>query len=621
MKFNCEYMLTSQELKNGYNQCILIGHNYLLAREYMRIKSIFFTFFISLLAMPTFFFGTVHSSMNFWPGNSQECGVSLSIDVAPGDYVYKEHLSISTDNPAITVAIDAIKTPTLNHYDAEFNETKKAFEGNVDIMVGLSAPNFDQIDSAHLHVSYYLASKGKVIEEIVPLTFQKQEPLNDVTTQIDVPNSEPQTIEDQPQSTQEKKSNSWLSMITNTIEHSDSWTFRILLIFLLGLLMSLTPCIYPMIPITAGILQTQESRSLIMSFFLALSYTFGLATTFAILGLLAAFAGQAMGQLMYQPWFIIPLVLLLLYLAFSMMGFYEMYIPRFMQPRGHNVKGGSFISVFIFGAISGIVASPCLSPGLVCLLCMVTTWGNALLGFVTLFAFGLGLSVPLLVIGTFSNSLSLLPRAGMWMVEIKKLFGLFMIFMCVYFLIPLFAEPVMAWILAAIVFACGLLLIYFARHTHSKGWRFFYNLIGVLTVAFGVYCTYAAYVITYIKPQLQQTSTAHEWENNYATARHRATDKLMFVDIGAPYCSICKSIDAKLLHNPQVEEYLKQNFFPVKINGGNAANDYVLNQFHVMGFPTILLVNPKTEEVIKRWGPELNDVSPEAFIQELKNIR
>jgi thiol:disulfide interchange protein DsbD len=304
-----------------------------------------------------------------------------------------------------------------------------------------------------------------------------------------------------------------------------------------------------------------------------------------------------------------------------MMGFYEMYIPRFMQPGNHKVKGGSFISVFIFGAISGIVASPCLSPGLVCLLCMVTTWGNALLGFVTLFAFGLGLSVPLLVIGTFSNSLSLLPRAGMWMVEIKKLFGLFMLFMCGYFLMPLFAEPVMAWILAAIVFACGLLLVYFARHTHSKGWRYFYNIIGILTIAFGVYCTYVAYFLTYLKPQLQQTSTSHEWESNYATARHRAGNKLMLVDIGAPYCSICKSIDAKLLHNPQVEAYLKENVFPVKINGGNSANDYLLNQFHVMGFPTILLVNPKTEEIVKRWGPELNDVSPEAFIQELKNIR
>ncbi len=73
----------------------------------MRIKSTFFTFFISL-AMPTFFLGTVHSSMNFWPGNTQECGVSLSIEVAPGDYLYKDHLSISIDNPAITVAIDAI---------------------------------------------------------------------------------------------------------------------------------------------------------------------------------------------------------------------------------------------------------------------------------------------------------------------------------------------------------------------------------------------------------------------------------------------------------------------------------------------------------------------------------
>lgn len=575
--------------------------------------------------MPTLFFGIVQTTTNYWVGNNKECGISLQIEVAPGDYLYKDYLTITCDNPDISVSIDAIKSPIVNHYDAHFNETKKAFDANVDIMLGLSTADLNKIDAANLHICYYLASQGKVIEDIVPLTFEKKTISSniDIATQIDVANSEPQANTEPTQPVTEKKSSSWLSWIswiTNTIEHSNSWTFRIILIFLLGMLMSLTPCIYPMIPITAGILQTQESRSLIMSFFLALSYTFGLATTFAILGLLAAFAGQAMGQIMYQPWFIIPLVFLLIYLAFSMMGFYEMYIPRFLQPRDHRVKGGSFISVFIFGAISGIVASPCLSPGLVCLLCMVTTWGNALLGFVTLFAFGMGLSVPLLVIGTFSNSLSLLPRAGMWMVEIKKLFGLFMLFMCGYFLIPLFAEAIFAWILAFIIAACGILLIYFARHTHSKGWKVFYNIIGIATIAFGVYCIYVAYFLTYLKPQLQQTAPSHEWESNYATARHLAGNKLMFVDIGAPYCSICKSIDAKLLHNPKVEAYLKEHVFPVKINGGNSANDYLLNQFHVMGFPTILLVNPKTEEVIKRWGPELNDVNPEEFIKELKNF-
>lgn len=580
-----------------------------------------FTLLFCFLFFPAQFFCTVHSSINLWPDNNKECGVSLSLEVAPGDYLYKDYLTITCDNPEITVAIDAIKSPLVHHFDADFNEIKKAFEGNVELMLGLTASDLSKIDTANLHVCYYLTSQGKVVEDIIPLIFEKKIISSDIdiATQIDVANSEPQTNNEQTQP--EKKSSSWLSWIswiTNTIEHSDSWTFRIILIFLLGMLMSLTPCIYPMIPITAGILQTQESRSLIMSFFLALSYTFGLAITFALLGLLAAFAGQAMGQIMYQPWFIIPLVLLLVYLAFSMMGFYEMYIPRFLQPRDHRVKGGSFVSVFIFGAISGIVASPCLSPGLVCLLCMVTTWGSTMLGFITLFAFGLGLSVPLLIIGTFSNSLSLLPRAGMWMIEIKKLFGLFMLFMCGYFLIPLFSQPVFAWILAAIIAICGLLLIYFARHTHSKSWRLFYNIVGIITIAFGVYSIYIAYFLTYLKPQLLQTTATHEWESNYATARHLAGDKLMFVDIGAPYCSICKSIDAKLLHNPKVEAYLKKNLFPVKINGGNSANDYVLNKFHVMGFPTILLVNPKTEEVVKRWGPELNDVSPDEFINSLK---
>lgn len=582
----------------------------------------FYIFYVSVLVIPASFFGALTSTMHTWPGNDQECGISLHIEVAPGDYLYKEYLTITCDNPAITVTMDAIKSPLVNHFDPHFNEVKKAFNTHVDVMVGISAPDLFSISHARLHVCYYLESKGNMSEEIVPLVFEKAAIAQDeLATQIDVSNSEPHAQEENAPTVPAQKSNSWLSWITTTIEHSDSWTFRIILIFLLGMLMSLTPCIYPMIPITAGILQTQESRSLIMSFLLALSYTFGLATTFAILGLLAAFAGQAMGQLMYHPAFIIPLVIMLIYLAFAMMGFYDMYIPRFLQPRDHQVKGGSFISVFMFGIISGIVASPCLSPGLVCLLCMVTTWGSALLGFIVLFAFGLGLSIPLLIIGTFSNSLSLLPRAGMWMVEIKKLFGILMLFMCGYFLMPLFCESGMAWILATIIFIGGLLFIYFSGHTHSKGWRLFYTIVGMATIAFSVYRVYAAYMVSYVKPALQHTKT-HEWNNDYHAAREHAqkNNKKMFVDIGAPYCSICKSIDTKLLQAPMVETHLLDHFVLVKVNGGDANNDPILQKFHVVGFPTILLINSETEAVIKRWGPELNEVSVEEFIKALNSL-
>jgi thioredoxin:protein disulfide reductase len=414
---------------------------------------------------------------------------------------------------------------------------------------------------------------------------------------------------------------SWLSWISNTIVNTNSLAVRLFLVFLLGLLMSLTPCIYPMIPITAGILQTQSSKSIFMSFLLALSYTFGIATTYAILGLFAAFAGQAIGSLMNQPLFIIPLVALLIYLALSMIGLYEMYIPRFLQPRETKVHGGSFISAFTFGAISGIIASPCLSPGLICLLCLVTTLNNWILGFLLLFCFGIGLSVPLLIIGTFSSSLSLLPRAGMWMIEIKKIFGYLMLGMCLYFLGYIIPWHIMIWIIVAFAFSVGQIFLFYAIHAYNRAWKIIYGALWILLTLYSAVMAIKAYrFLKHRHEYREQLSGA--WQTDYASGRNKAfeSQKLLFVDIGAPYCSICTAIDKTLFSSESVQNAIEKVAVPVKIDGSLSANSEIIKHYKVLGFPTILLIDPKTEQIIKQWGPELYDTSAEQFIQEIENL-
>lgn len=424
-----------------------------------------------------------------------------------------------------------------------------------------------------------------------------------------------QTIQ-QPSET--AKPNSWLSWISTTMTTTDSLAIRLLLVFLLGLLMSLTPCIYPMIPITAGILQSQSSKSLLSSFLLALSYTVGIATTFAILGLLAAFAGQAMGQFMSHPAFIIPLVALLIYLALAMIGLYDMYIPRFLQPRDQRVQGGSFISAFMFGAISGIVASPCLSPGLVCLLCLVTTLNSTIMGFILLFTFGIGLSVPLLVIGTFSSSLSLLPRAGLWMVEIKKIFGFLMLGMCLYFLSYIVPASLINWILVATAGAFGSIFLLFGAHAYNRTWKIVYILLGIALLSSAVYLGLKCY-----NWQENNAATPQEnkWLSDYALAQKEAIaqNKLLLVDIGAPFCSICIAIDKTLFADSSVRSAIESIAVPVKIDGSHSSNADLLKQYHVLGFPTIILVNPHTETILHQWGPELYGKDAQEFIAQLKN--
>lgn len=416
---------------------------------------------------------------------------------------------------------------------------------------------------------------------------------------------------------QTQSDSSWFSWISNAITNTNSLSLRLLLVFLLGLLMSLTPCIYPMIPITAGILQTQSSKSVFVSFLLALSYTIGIATTYAVLGLFAAFAGQAIGSFMNHPAFIIPLVALLIYLALSMIGLYDMYIPRFLQPGEQKVHGGSFISAFMFGAISGIVASPCLSPGLVCLLCLVTTLNSVLLGFILLFMFGIGLSVPLLIIGTFSSSLSLLPRAGMWMVEIKKIFGYLMLGMCLYFLSYIIPWHIMIWIIALFCFSVGAIFIRYGKKAHNTTWAVTYYILALALFASEGYLILEAVKSYRTSACIDQQNP---WQTHFITARQEALDKqkLLFVDIGAPFCSICKSIDKKLFSSDLVRNAIEAFAIPVKIDGSTSENAKLIDQYKVLGFPTILLINPETQEVIKKWGPELHNTSPEQFVSELK---
>lgn len=410
----------------------------------------------------------------------------------------------------------------------------------------------------------------------------------------------------------------WSSYISSLIETAESVWLRIALTMVLGLLLSLTPCIYPMIPITIGILQAQGSRSLWRNFALALAYTIGIATTFACLGLIAAYSGNLFGNFMTQPAIIIPIVLLLAYLAGSTMGLYEMYTPRILQGSHTHRQNGSLLGAFLFGAASGTVASPCLSPGLLLLLSIVTTLGSYLQGFLLLFFFGIGLSIPLLIIGTCSGALTILPRAGMWMVEIKKLFGLVILAMCFYFLQNIMSYTALLRCAGATAFCLSFFYIWTAQKAYGM-WHWLHYGLAVFFGLSSVYIWQSAY---------QQTSacTQHAtafWHTDYATAKELAqrTNRPLLVDITAPYCSICKAIEKKLFADCSVQEIV-QAYIPVKIDCSqtdNTVHQAFIARHKIAGAPTFLIVDANDDTVIARWGSELYNYSVEECIELLKN--
>jgi thiol:disulfide interchange protein len=215
--------------------------------------------------------------------------------------------------------------------------------------------------------------------------------------------------------------------------------------FVAGILASFTPCIYPMLPITVGIITAQKTGSMLSNFFLSLSYGLGIATVYAALGYISVKSNLMFGQWLANPWFILSMIILFLYLAGSLFDLYEMYTPSFFTPRTTSPKKhGSIAYSFALGLFTGAAASPCLTPALALLLGFAAKQTNPFAGIIVLFAFAMGLSTLLILLGTFSGSMTLLPRAGNWMNDVKKIFGFLLLAVCVYYLQPLVCDVTLA---------------------------------------------------------------------------------------------------------------------------------------------------------------------------------
>jgi len=214
------------------------------------------------------------------------------------------------------------------------------------------------------------------------------------------------------------------------------------LVFLAGVLTSLTPCIYPMIPITAAIVggttvgeeRAPRSRTVLLT----LAYVIGLSLTYSLLGLFAGMTGTMFGSVSTNPWLYFAMANMLLLAALAMLDVIPVRVPSALLQRAASAgTGGRAGGAFAMGAMSGLVAAPCSAPVMAAVLTWVAGTKSAGLGFVYLFAFSLGMCTLLVVVGLSSGAVSRLPRAGMWMIWIKRVFALVMIGVAEYYLIEM----------------------------------------------------------------------------------------------------------------------------------------------------------------------------------------
>jgi thiol:disulfide interchange protein DsbD len=226
-----------------------------------------------------------------------------------------------------------------------------------------------------------------------------------------------------------------LSGLSDALQHRP--LVAVPLLFAAGLVTSLNPCIYPMIPITAGTLAgvDAQGRTRRRTVGLTLTYVTGLALFYAVLGLIAGLTGSLFGAIGSSPWARLAIGNVLVVFALAMFDVIPIRVPARLAAWAGGLGGGSYPAVFLLGATSGIVAAPCGAPAFAVVLTWVATTQSAVLGFVYLFVFSLGMTALLVVVGLFSGTIAALPRAGAWMAWIKKAAGVVLLLMAEYYFV------------------------------------------------------------------------------------------------------------------------------------------------------------------------------------------
>ncbi|MCB0420409.1 MAG: protein-disulfide reductase DsbD [Bdellovibrionales bacterium] len=376
---------------------------------------------------------------------------------------------------------------------------------------------------------------------------------------------------------------------------SGNWVWIFLVVFFAGFLTSFTPCIFPMIPITLTVLGARGSdQSHLQGFIRSLSYVFGIAMTYSILGLIAASTGSLFGSLLGHPVVIICLALLFATMSLSMLGLFELKAPSFVSQKLSHIGGGSSLGgAFLIGAAAGIVASPCVGPILVSILAYVAQSQQLLLGFGLLFTFAMGMGLIFIALGTFSQLIQKLPKSGNWMDGVKYLFAFLMMALAVYYMNPLLSPGLFNFISVVGLLAFSL---FFLIRKNMLLIRFLGLLILVLAfaIAGGSFSKDSPRFGTLINSSNAHSSHSKvPWTplTEEALIQAQNEGRPVIVDFVADWCASCKELDAYTFSNAEVLKATADKKV-IWMQYDATMTDEVFEQykkrFNILGLPTVL---------------------------------
>ncbi|MCK9389022.1 MAG: protein-disulfide reductase DsbD [Sulfuritalea sp.] len=383
-----------------------------------------------------------------------------------------------------------------------------------------------------------------------------------------------------------------------------------------GLLLSLTPCVFPMIPILSGIIVNHgHALTHLRAFVLSLAYVLGMAVTYAAVGVAAGLSGKLLSAALQNAWVLGGFAMIFVVLSLSMFGFYKLQMPAALQSRVSdtaNRQGGSLPAIALMGGLSALMVGPCVAAPMAGALLYIAQTGNAALGGAALFVMALGMGTPLLLVGAFSRSL--LPKSGPWMESVQRFFGVIMLATALWLVspvIPLWVQ-MSGWVLLMVIPAVYLHALD-PLPAHAQGWHRLGKGLGVILLLGG-----AAMLVGVLggaedplqplgflrgggttaeapAPTFERVTSSEHLDARLAAAK--AAGKPVMLDFYADWCVSCKEMERFTFADRQVAARLKQ-FVLLKadVTADTNANMALLLRFDLYGPPGIIFYDAKGRE-------------------------
>ncbi|MCU0406034.1 MAG: thioredoxin fold domain-containing protein [Ignavibacteriaceae bacterium] len=393
--------------------------------------------------------------------------------------------------------------------------------------------------------------------------------------------------------------------ISNALERQ-GLIIGLLLVFLGGLALNLTPCVYPLIPITVGYFGGQSEGSTTKLFFMGILFILGLSVTYSAIGVITSLTGAIFGALLQNPIVILIIVAIMLALSLSMFGLYEFKLPDSLVNKAGGAKAGLY-GAFFMGLTMGIVAAPCIGPFVLGLVTYVATKQDPFFGFLLFFVLAVGLGTPYLFLAIFSGKIKKLPRAGEWMDAVKHIFGFILIGMALYFLLPLLPNSISGYVLPVFMIGTAIYLLFFEKLANSvKGFKIFKIVFSILIMAVGIYAL------------IPSDTNSVDWTPFTEDALAEISGRGMIIDFYADWCIPCKELDALTFSDPEVIA-LSKEFETYKADMTKSLSPEVESlreRFKIIGVPTVLILNSKGEEVERITG----FVNAKEFYKIISNV-